>query len=77
MSQRYIIEAPNQVWHVDSYNNKFPCYLSDDYDHRKNIHIFTDLSIAQRVLANLCHERGGEKLRVYQYLDDGNREVLA
>lgn len=74
--QRYIIETPNQLWHVDSHNNKFPCFLSDDHDYRQRIHVFVDLNIALRVLANLRHERGGAKLRVYHYLNDGSRQEV-
>lgn len=70
---RYIIETPNQLWGGYSYDNEYPVTLQDGSSRYAKLHQFTDLAIAKTVLAFLCRERGGAKLKIWQLADDGQR----
>ena len=76
MGNRYIIEAPNQIWYVLSFDGQYPLYLSNDYP-RRDPHVFTDLAKAKEAIRLFWNIRGGAKLKIYQLAADGKRVEVA
>ena len=69
---KFIIETPNQIWYVASYDGTYPVYLTNDYP-RRDPHVFAELAVAKEALKCFWTQRGGAKLKVYQLADDGQR----
>jgi hypothetical protein len=69
---RYIVETPNQIWYVTSYEGKYPLYLTNDHPKRAS-HVFSDLAVAKEAITLFWNMRGGAKLKIYQLAADGKR----